>query len=119
MDDFENKISQILSNPEMMAQISALAQTMQPPEASAAAQQDQAASEPHPPQMDMQMLQKLSGLATQAGIDKNQRNLLNSISPYISQRRIVKLEKAMQAARMARLASGFLGGSGLPFLSGR
>ena len=71
------------------------------------------------PDMDISMLQKLSGFARQSGIDKNQQALLHALCPYISQNKVTKLEKAMRAAKMARLASGFLGSGGLHLLSGR
>ena len=71
------------------------------------------------PGIDPGMLQKISGLAGQTGIDKNQQALLCALSPYISQGKVTKLEKAMRAAKMARLASGFLGSGGLQLFSGR
>ena len=55
------------------------------------------------------MLQKLSGLMGAGGMDKNQQHLLRALSPYISQNRLIKLEKAMQAAKMARLATNLFG----------
>lgn len=105
MDDLENKLSAIMSNPELMSQIMSLAQSFGKDEN--AQSQEQA---PNPlPEFDLQTLQKLSGLAGQSGIDKNQKNLLSALSPYLSANRISKLEKAMRAAKMARLASTFLG----------
>ena len=105
MEDLENKIGSILENPQLMQQIMSLAQSLgqdtAPQEAPA---QPAAVSEP-----DMQLLQKLTGLAGQSSIDKNQKNLLSALSPYISRHRITKLENAMRAAKMARLASTFLG----------
>jgi hypothetical protein len=55
------------------------------------------------------MLQKLSGFASQSSIDKDQKTLLKALGPYLSRDRISKLEKAMRAAKLARLASGFVG----------
>jgi len=60
------------------------------------------------PEIDLSMLQKLSGYAKQSGIDKNQQTLLQSLRPYLSRQRIYKLEKAMRAAKMANMASAFL-----------
>lgn len=105
MEDLENKIGSILENPQLMQQIMSLAQSLgqdTAPQESPA--QPAAVSEP-----DMQLLQKLTGLAGQSSIDKNQKNLLSALSPYISRHRITKLENAMRAAKMARLASTFLG----------
>lgn len=67
----------------------------------------------------MAMLQKLIGVARQSGIDKNQQNLLKALSPYLSRERIVKLEKAMRAAKIAALASTALSSAGISFQSGR
>lgn len=102
MEDLESKIGTIMENPALMQQIMSLAQSMGQPE-------QPSPQEAAMPQIDMQTLQKLSGLASQSGIDKNQKNLLNALGPYLSSHRIHKLEKAMRAAKMARLASSFLG----------
>lgn len=104
MEDMQSGIQAILNNPQMMEQIMAMAQSMgatAPPEAPA----------PAAPSMDFDpaMLQKLSGLAGSATIDKDQQNLIRALSPYISHRRITKLEKAMRAAKLASLATTFLG----------
>jgi hypothetical protein len=45
--------------------------------------------------------------------------MLQALSPYIGNSKKTKLEKARRAAKMARLASGFLGSGGLKMLSGR
>ena len=110
MDDLENKIGAILNNPEMMQQIMALAQNLGNKEAvpkQETAQQVQAVS--GFPELDLSMIQKLSGFAKQSGIDKNQQTLLKALGPYLSRQRIAKLERAMRAAKMASMASAFLG----------
>ena len=65
------------------------------------------------------MLQKLAGLASSAGVDQEQKALLTALGPYLSRDRVHRLEKAMQAAKMAKLASSFLGGGVLQSLIGR
>jgi hypothetical protein len=52
-----------------------------------------------------------------AGVDRDQKALLSALSPYISGNRIHKLEKAMRAAKLAGVATTFLGNSSL--FSGR
>ena len=104
MEDLESKIGSIMSNPELMSQIMSLAQSM-----GSEPQQPAEESSSSFPEIDMQTLQKLSGLAGQSSIDTNQKNLLRALGPYLSAHRITKLEKAMRAAKMARLASTFLG----------
>ncbi len=98
MDDLESKLGSVLNNPEMMGQIMALAQKLNPSEASAKQEPVSAGD------IDLSMVQKLSGLAKQSGIDKNQQSLLRALSPYLSRQRIQKLERAMRAAKMASMA---------------
>ena len=58
---------------------------------------------------DMAMLQQVAAVASKSGIDPRQKNLLRALEPYLPHQRLQKLEKAMQAAKMARLASGLFG----------
>ena len=114
MDDFESKLGQILGNPEMMGKIMAMAQSFGSQEAP---------PEPPPPpegsgpEMDFATIQKLTGLIGNARVDSDQKALLEALSPFISGERIHKLEKAMRAAKLAGVASKFLGNSSL--FSGR
>lgn len=110
MDNLEEKLNAVLSNPQMMQQVMAMAQNLglgNPP-----------APEPAPPPpsqapqfqgIDMGMLQKFSGIAQNSAIDQNQQTLLHALSPYLTGDRIGRLEKAMRAARMAKFATGLLG----------
>ena len=108
MEDFENKLGQILGNPEMMGKIMAMAQSFGSQEA---------APEPPPqqemPDVDLATIQKLTGLMGKAGVDSRQKALLAALSPYISNNRIQKLEKAMRAAKLAGVATSFLGSTSL------
>ena len=110
----EDKLGSILGNPEMMQKIMGLAQSMgsQEPrqEAPPAAQM---------PQPDPNLLKAVSGMAKQSSIDRDQQALLRALNPYLSHRKVEKLEKAMRAAKMARMASAFLGQGGLSALMGR
>lgn len=117
MDQMEDKLGTILNNPQLMGQIMNMAQSLG---------QSQQAPPPPPreepqnlPNFDPAMLQKLSSMAGQAGVDGNQQALLRALNPYLSRRKVEKLEKAMRAAKMARMASGFLGQGGLSMLMGR
>ena len=113
MEDLENRLNSVLGNPEMMQKIMSMAQSLQgeaPPK------------ETPPPQLpfegiDFNMMQKIAGFVGQNNIDKNQRNLLNALTPYLTGERVSRLEKAMRAAKLANVASSFLGSSGL--FSGR
>lgn len=112
MDDFENKLGQILGNPEMMGKIMAMAQSFGTQEEAPEPPPQQAAF----PEIDPGTIQKLTGLMGKAGVDREQKALLSALAPYISANRIHKLEKAMRAAKLAGVATGFLGNG---FFSGR
>lgn len=116
MADMQSQMNEILGNPEMMQKIMAMAQSMNA----------QSTPEPEPapqaapfPEIDLSTFQRLSGIVGQANIDGNQRSLLKALTPYLSRDRISKLERAMRAARLANLASGFLSRTGGSFLNGR
>lgn len=100
MDELESKLSAIMNDPEAMGKIMALAQNLggsdPPPK-----------PEPHPsmPDIDFSMLQKLGSLSGQGSIDKNQKNLLQALGPYLSKQRLSRLERAMRAAKMAGIAT--------------
>ena len=109
MEDMESKLNAILGNPEMMQQIMAFAQNFNQKTDTPKPEQPQ--ESPVFPQIDPAMLQKLTGMAQNSKIDNNQQLLLKALRPYISNRRIFKLERAMRAAKMAGLATTFLGAS--------
>lgn len=115
MSELEEKLGAVLSDPQMMQKIMSMAQalggTPSPPEASAP---------PSPPEpIDSKLLQGLAGFSQQNNIDRNQQALLQALSPYLSQNRVGKLERAMRAARVAGAASAFLNAGGLQLLTGR
>ena len=103
MDNLESGLQSILSNPQMMEQIMSIAQNFQ--------------SEPAPPppqaeglpELDFATIQKITSLIGKTGIDSQQRALLQALRPYLSGQRIGKLEKAMRAAKLAGIATTFLG----------
>jgi hypothetical protein len=115
MDAMEDKLGSILGNPEMMQKIMAMAQSLNSAPAPESPKEQQAPSAM--PDIDLGMLQKISGLAKQGNIDNQQQNLLRALHPYLSSQRIRKLENAMRAARMAKIAASVLGpqGMNLPF----
>lgn len=123
MSEMEEKLGQILSNPQMMQQIMSLAQAMN----ASQPQKQEPMPPPQPlqptvpaiPDIDPNLLRSLSSMTRQGGIDQNQQALLKALSPYLSQNRVNKLERAMRAAKMAGLASAFLNSGGLQMLSGR
>ena len=103
MDDMESKLGAILGNPQMMQQIMSLAQNFQTESQAPPAPVDAA------PEIDFAMVQKLTSIIGKTGIDGHQKALLHALGPYLSGNRIQKLEKAMRAAKLASMASSFLG----------
>ena len=115
MSEMDEKLNALLSNPQLMQQIASMAQAMgsqaprQPPEQTPSAM----------PALDPRLLQTVAQTMGQTGIDSNQKSLLHALSPYLSTNRVQKLERAMQAARLAGAASAFLNAGGLQMLTGR
>ncbi len=104
MDDMESKLGAILSNPGLMQQIMAMAQNFgqntPPPEKP---------PQENVPDVDFTAIQKLAGLTAGSKLNPNQQNLLRALRPYLSHQRIDRLERAMQAARLAGVATSLLG----------
>ena len=112
MSQLEDTLNQVLSDPQMMQKLLSTAQSL------GLSQEGQKEAVPKPaappafslPEgLDLGMLQKLSGFAGQAGVDANQKSLLQALGPYISRNRLQKLERAMRAAKMASLATSLIG----------
>ena len=102
MEGMEEKLGAILGNPQMMQQIMALAQSMGNPSPT-----------PYPPKApcpDTAMIQKIMTALQSSGVDCNQRALLDALDPYLTRDRISRLERAMRAAKLAGMATAFLGG---------
>ena len=117
MSELEEKLGTILSNPQLMQQISAMAQALgqappEPPAPPSVAPQS-------PTLPDPAMLQKVSGMLQAGRVDQEQQELLHALSPFLSQSRIGKLERAMRAAKMAGFASALLKSGGMNIFGGR
>lgn len=119
MDSMEDKLGAVLSNPQLMQQIMAMANSLSQSNDS----QKQAPKQEQPssalPSIDPRLISQLSGIAGNNAVDNDQRALLKALGPYLSRDRISRLEKAMRAARMAKFASSFLNQGGLSLLTGR
>lgn len=114
VEGMEEKLGAILNDPNMMQQIMSMAQSL------GSSTSPKQSEEKKPGQtIDAAALQKLSGIAGNCGVDQQQKLLLQALSPYLNRDRITKLENAMRAAKIAKLASSFLGNGGLQNLIGR
>lgn len=124
MEAMEEKLGSILGNPELMQKIMTMAQSLGAASPAATEPQkppEQPCNPPPPPMPDIDLaaIQKLSGFMGKTNIDREQRALLNALTPYLSKDRIRKLENAMRAAKMAGFAALALGQRGLQFPTGR
>ncbi|MCI8818260.1 MAG: hypothetical protein HFG04_03790 [Oscillibacter sp.] len=124
MAEFEEKLNNILSNPEAMSQIMQLAQSLggggEPPPSAPPPQP----SAPPPPGGGGDLLSSLAGgldpkwisrllpLLQELGgqRDSNARNLLYALRPYLKSERQDKIERALQLARLFHLGKKFLSG---------
>lgn len=108
MDEMEDKLGSLLNNPQLMQQIMSMAQSLGGP------QQTVEPPKPEPlPGIDLAMIQKLSSIAGKSGIDHREQALLRALEAYLTGDRVTRLEKAMRAAKMAKLATGLFAQQGL------
>ena len=117
MSELEQRLNALMNNPQLMQQIASMAQAM-----GTESQNQQTASQEPAVQtsgFDPKLLQTMAQTLGKAGIDSNQTTLLQALSPYVSPHRLRKLQRAMEAARLAGAASAFLNAGGLQMLSGR
>ena len=139
MAEFDDKLNSLLSNPEAMAQIMQMAQSLSGGQAQQPVQQVPQAppQQPFPPPppppvqqaassggnplaalsgltggMDTAMLTKLLPLIQELGSqnDSNARQLLYALRPYLKPDRQEKIERALQLARLFHLGKKFLSG---------
>ncbi len=113
MDDMEEKLNSILGNPQMMSQLMSMAQSLGGVQQENRDDTPPGDSTPLGAGLDLNMIQKVAGLAQKSNIDRNQQALLKALGPYLSTERIHKLEKAMRAAKIAALATTVLGNGAL------
>ena len=107
----EQAIGAILQDPEQMQSLLAFARSLgiSPPEAPP----KQTAPPPPPPKESAPVSSSdaLGELLQKAGqLDKRQENLLNALKPLLKPERREKIDRAMQAARLSRLAGAALRG---------
>ena len=129
MAEFDDKLNSLLSDPNAMAQIMQLAQSL------SGGQEPQATPSPPPPPrqspppappppvggdllssltggLDPKLLSRLLPLVQELGgqQDSNARQLLYALRPYLKPERQEKVERALQLARLFHLGKKFLAG---------
>lgn len=105
MADFNEMLTQVLSNPQAVSQIQALAQNL--------GLQNQSPAPPkqeHTPhgQDPMELMRGLLQLSRQSSGDEKQIALFQALKPFVRPERAAKLDKAIQVARISRLAGNAL-----------
>ena len=135
MAEFDDKLNSLLSNPEAMAQIMQMAQSLSGGQAQQVPQAPPQQPSPPPPPppvqqaaspggnplaalsgltggMDTAMLTKLLPLIQELGSqnDSNARQLLYALRPYLKPDRQAKIERALQLARLFHLGKKLLSG---------
>ena len=102
MSELEEQINRILSDPGQMEKLTGLASLLMGGEG------ESAAPAPDP---DPGLLQKLGG-ALGGGAAGKETALLEAMRPWLSEKRRHKIDRAMQLAKMARIARLALGQMG-------
>lgn len=98
MEDLESKISDILSDPDAMAGILSMAKSLglgapEPEET------------PESSETDCGLSDTVSGLLSAAGhLNGKQTALLQALRPFLKESRRKKIDRAIQAARISRIA---------------
>ena len=109
MAEFEDKLSSILGNPELMGQIMSMAGSLN----------QQSAPPPPPPPasfpampFDPGAMAGMMELLKATQLEPKQRQLLQALRGFVPDDRLVRLEKAMQASLIARFASSAMNRGG-------
>lgn len=110
MAEFDDKLNALLSNPQLMSQIMSMAGALNQQEPPSAPQEPpvQNRQTGSGPSFNPAALQGMMELLGGTQIDPKQRSLIRALQGFLPSDRIQKLEKAMQAAKIARYASSAL-----------
>lgn len=106
MPDLSELLSRVMSNPQMMEQMSALAQGLglQGEEETGQLYQEPPPPSQEPQQDPARLMGSLIQMAGAMGGDDRQLALIRALKPFLRPERVRKLEKAIQVAKMSRLA---------------
>ncbi len=110
MAEFEDKLSSILANPELMGQIMSMAGSLN--------QQQNAPPPPPPPTpfgsmpFDPGAMAGMMQMLKATQLEPRQRQLVQALRGFVPEDRLVRLEKAMQASLIAKVASAAMNQGG-------
>ena len=105
MEEWEDRINQVLNDPEQMEKISHLAQSLM----GGGDGETPSASPLEGLGLDVGMLGRVGQLLSQETGQSRQQGLLSAMKPYLSPKRQEKLDRAMKLARLSHLAKLALG----------
>ena len=106
MEELEQQLNSILSDPKQLEQIAGLARSLmggEKPEQSAPASSDLG--------FDPALLRRIGSLMQDGG-DSRAQALLKALAPYLSDKRREKLDSALKLAKLARIARLAMGEGG-------
>ena len=132
MSEFEDKLNAILSNPEAMAQVMGLAQSLSGSGAFGGEQRhDGSKSDPTDnvgssfgslgdlfAQIDPKMIERLLPLISELSHGENDERmqLLYALRPFLKEERRDKIERAVKAAKLIQIGKKFLSSMGEPYV---
>ena len=135
MSEFEDKLNAILSNPEAMAQVMGLAQSLsgsgafnaEQPQENAAKQTGNRADNAGSSfgnlgdlfsQIDPKMIERLLPLISElsSGSNDERMQLLYALRPFLKAERRDKIERAVKTAKLIHIGKKFLSSMGEPYV---
>lgn len=121
MPDLNELLAQVMSNPQAMEQINALAQSLGLQGSPEPSSPPPPSSAPMPDGMPdaTQLVGTLFQMSRSMGGDDRQVALIQALKPFVRPERAQKLERAIQIARISRLAGNALQGFSKNLTQGR
>ena len=113
-EDFSQKLNQVLSNPAMMAQIKALADTMTENSAREDTPKNERENDPPYKENTSAPMPETASFppffTPSPSFEKNLQNacaLLSALKPFLDQKRQEKIDKMLSMMQFAKMAGGF------------
>ena len=103
-EGFEDKLNQILSDPDSMAKIKSLAQSLGREQSAPSPPPAPPRPQPPPPPDDAFVKGILRLMQQAQHTDKRQEALLCALKPYLAPERQAKIDEALRIAKLSQLA---------------
>lgn len=119
-EGFEDKLNQILSDPDSMAKIMSLAQSLGREQSAPSPPPAPPRPQPPPPPDDAFVKGILRLMQQAQHTDKRQEALLCALKPYLAPERQAKIDEALRIAKLSQLAGlAFKNYGGFPWKGGK